>query len=114
RGVEAAEIARRLGQPPEPVAERLAALARGQKLIEVPESHGRPRRWIAPGAVQRVTERARRVLKEYFQKDRLADSMPKAEAVRRILRGRAAELSDVYFGWLEAQKVLTVQGDQVT
>src|SRR5688572_11409745 len=40
--------------------------------------------------------------------------MPKAEAVRRILRGRAAELSDVYFGWLEAQKVLTVQGDQVT
>ena len=39
--------------------------------------------------------------------------MPKAEAVRRILRGRAAELAPVYFGWLEAQKVLTVQGDQV-
>ena len=113
RGVEAAEIARRLGQPPEPVAERLAALAREQKLIEVPASHGRPRRWIAPGAVQRVTERARRVLKEYFQKDRLADSMPKAEAARRILRGRAAELADVYFGWLAAQKVLVVQGDQV-
>jgi selenocysteine-specific elongation factor len=34
--------------------------------------------------------------------------------VRRILRGRGAELSDVYFGWLEAQKVLAVQGDQVT
>ena len=87
---------------------------RDQKLIEVPEEHGRARRWIAPAAVQRVTERARRVLKEHFQKDRLAESMPKAEAVRRILRGRAAELADVYLGWLAAQKVLAVQGDQVT
>jgi selenocysteine-specific elongation factor len=114
RGVEAAEVSRRLGLPPARVAKELAAIAAGQKLIEVPEEHGRARRWIAPAAVQRVTERARRVLKEHFQKDRLAEFMPKAEAVRRILRGRAAELSDVYFGWLEAQKVLTVQGDQVT
>jgi selenocysteine-specific elongation factor len=114
RGVEAAEVDRRLGLPPVRVAKELAALASGQKLIEVPEEHGRAKRWIAPGAVQRVTERARRVLKDYFQKDRLAEFMPKAEAVRRILRGRAAELSDVYFGWLEAQKVLAVQGDQVT
>jgi selenocysteine-specific elongation factor len=114
RGVEAAELARRLGVPPAQVAKRLAALARDQKLIEVPEEHGRARRWIAPAAVQRVTERARRVLKEHFQKDRLAESISKAEAVRRILRGRGAELADVYLGWLTAQKVLTVQGDQVT
>jgi selenocysteine-specific elongation factor len=114
RGVEAAELARRLGQPPAPVAKKLAALARDQRLIEVPEEHGRTRRWIAPIAVQRVTERARRVLREHFQKDRLAESIPKAEAVRRILRGRGAELADVYLGWLSAQKVLAVQGDQVT
>jgi selenocysteine-specific elongation factor len=114
RGVEASELARRLGVPPAQVAKRLAALARDQKLIEVPEEHGRARRWIAPAAVQRVTERARRVLKEHFQKDRLAESISKAEAVRRILRGRGAELADVYLGWLAAQKVLTVQGDQVT
>jgi selenocysteine-specific elongation factor len=114
RGVEAAEVARRLGLPPARVAAHLAQLAAGQRLIEVPEEHGRARRWISPGAVQRVTERARRILKEYFQKDRLAESMPKAEAVRRILRGRAAELDGVYFSWLEAQKVLSVQGDQVT
>ncbi|HEV8580602.1 MAG TPA: selenocysteine-specific translation elongation factor [Thermoanaerobaculia bacterium] len=113
RGVEAAEIARRLGLPPARVAAQLAGIAAGQRLIEVPEGPGRARRWIAPAAVQRVTERARRVLKEHFQKDRLADSMPKAEAVRRILRGRGAELADVYLGWLEAQKVLAVQGDQV-
>jgi selenocysteine-specific elongation factor len=114
RGIEAAELARRLGVPPAQVAKRLAALAAGQKLIEIPEEHGRARRWLAPAAVQRVTERARRVLKEHFQKDRLAESIPKAEAVRRILRGRGAELADVYFGWLAAQKVLVLQGDQVT
>ncbi len=114
RGVEAAELARRLGVPPAEIAKQLAALARTQKLIEVPEEHGRARRWISPGAVQRVTERARRVLKEHFQKDRLAESISKAEAVRRILRGRGAELADVYLGWLAAQKVLVVQGDQVT
>ena len=114
RGVDAAELARRLGVPPAEVAKRLAALARTQKLIEVPEEHGRRRRWINPAAVQRVTERARRVLKEHFQKDRLAESISKAEAVRRILRGRGAELADVYLGWLTAQKVLVVQGDQVT
>ncbi|RPH55190.1 hypothetical protein EHM82_05755, partial [bacterium] len=42
------------------------------------------------------------------------EAMPKAEAVRRILRGRAADLAPVYFEWLAAQKVLAVQGDQVT
>ena len=114
RGMEAAELARRLGLPPSRVAARLAELAAGQRLIEVPEGPGRARRWIAPSAVQRLTERARRLLKEHFQKDRLAESMPKAEAVRRILRGRAVELADVYLGWLEAQKVLAVRGDQVT
>lgn len=113
RGVDAAEIARRLGLPPTAVESPLAELVKGQRLIAVPGERGRVRRWIAPSAVQRVTERARRVLKEYFQKDRLADSMPKAEAVRRILRGRAAELEDVYLEWLEAQKVLAVTGDQV-
>jgi selenocysteine-specific elongation factor len=114
RGAEAAELARRLGLPPEGVAPELRKLVQANRLIEVPEGPGHATRWIAPAAVQRVTERARRVLKEHFQKDRLAEAMPKAEAVRRILRGRAAELAPIYFGWLEAQKVLTVQGDQVT
>jgi selenocysteine-specific elongation factor len=111
RGVEAGEIARRLGVPPQKAAAALAALAEKQRLLAVPVGPGR---WISPAAVQRVTERARRVLKEYFQKDRLAEAIPKAEAVRRILRGRAADLAPVYLGWLEAQKVLAVQGDQVT
>jgi selenocysteine-specific elongation factor len=112
RGVEAPELARRLGIPPARVAAELSALK--ERLIEVPEGPGQARRWIAPAAVQRVTERARRVLKEYFQKDRLAEFIPKAEAVRRILRGRAADLAPVYLEWLQAQKVLAVSGDQVT
>jgi selenocysteine-specific elongation factor len=112
RGIDAAEIARRLGQPPAQAAAELRRLTKENKLLEV--AAGTAPRWIAPAAVQRVTERARRVLKEYFQKDRLAEAMPKAEAVRRILRGRAAELAPVYLGWLEAQKVLAVHGDQVS
>ncbi len=111
RGAAAAELARRLGLPPARVETELKKLVAANKLIEVPAQE---KRFLAPSAIQRVTERARRILKEYFQKDRLADGMPKAEAVKRILRGRAAELAPMYLGWLEAQKVLVVQGDQVT
>ncbi|HVT58704.1 MAG TPA: selenocysteine-specific translation elongation factor [Thermoanaerobaculia bacterium] len=114
RGLEAIEAAQRLGLPAARLAAELSQLAAGGRLIEVPEGPGHGRRWVAPGAVERVVERARRTLKDYFQKDRLAESMPKAEAVRRILRGRAAELAPVYLAWLEAQRVLVVAGDQVT
>jgi selenocysteine-specific elongation factor len=113
RGAEAPELARRLGVAPAGVAAELAALAAEGRLLEVPEGTGHGRRFVTPAAYQRLTERARRVLKEYFQKDRMAMGMPKAEAVRRILRGRAADLADVYLGWLTAQKVLAVRGDQV-
>ncbi len=113
RGVEAPEVARRLGAGAAEVAAALHELTSRQRLLEVPEGPGHGRRWIAPAAFQRVEERARRVLKEYFQKERLALAMPKAEAVRRIVRGRGAELADVYLAWLAAQKVLVVQGDQV-
>jgi selenocysteine-specific elongation factor len=114
RGLDAADAGRRLGLPAARAAAELAALAAGARLIEVPEAPGHGRRWIAPAAVERVVERARRVLKDYFDRDRLADGMPKAEAVRRILRGRAAELAPTYLAWLEAQRVLAVAGDRVT
>ncbi|HEX5758317.1 MAG TPA: SelB C-terminal domain-containing protein, partial [Thermoanaerobaculia bacterium] len=113
RGLEAEEAARRLGVPAAHAAAELAALGAGHKLLEVPEGPGYPRRWIAPAAVRRVAERARRVLAEHFRRDRLAEGMPRAEAVRRILRG-AAELAPVYLPWLEAERVLAVRGDQVT
>src|SRR5882724_191950 len=114
RGAEATDLARRLGATPAGVAADLATLAQEGRLLAVPEGTGHGRRYVTPAAYQRLVERARRVLKEYFQKDRMAVGMPKAEAVRRILRGRAADLAPVYLGWLEAQKVLVVQGDQIT
>jgi len=114
RGLEAADAARRLGLPAARAAAELGALAGAARLVEVPEAPGHGRRWIAPAAIERVIERARRVLKDYFDRDRLADGIPKAEAVRRILRGRAAELAPVYLAWLQAQKVLSVEGDRIT
>ena len=114
RGFDAAEGGRRLGRPASEAAGGLATLAGAARLVEVPEAPGHGRRWIAPAAVEKVFERARRVVKEYFERERLADGMPKAEAVRRILRGRAAELAPIYLAWLEARKVLTVIGDRIT
>jgi selenocysteine-specific elongation factor len=112
-GLDAAALARRWGVPAAEAARRLGELAGKNRLLEVTEPSG-GKRWIAPAAVQRVTARAKKVLKEYFDRDRLAEAIPKAEAVRKILRGKAGDLAHLYLGWLEAQKVLTVQGDQVT
>ncbi len=112
RGAEAAEIARRLGVEPARAAAELEALARVQRLLAVPEGPGHGRRYLTAATYQRVAQRARRVLKEYFEKDRLALGIPRAEAVRRILRGRGAELADVYLAWLAAQKILAVSGER--
>jgi selenocysteine-specific elongation factor len=96
---------------PAAVEPRLSALAGGQKLLRVPLPG--EVRWVAPAVVARVVARGKRVLREYFQRDRLAEGMPKAEAVKRILRGRGGELADHYLQWLQAQKVLAVAGDRV-
>jgi selenocysteine-specific elongation factor len=116
-GLGAEEAAVKLGVPPGRVAERLAALAAGGELLAVGETGaGRPPRWIAPAVFRRIEERAGRVLAEYFERDRLARGIPKAEAVERILPfrpGRGADLADVYLGWLAARGVLTVEGDLV-
>ncbi|HVS03162.1 MAG TPA: selenocysteine-specific translation elongation factor [Thermoanaerobaculia bacterium] len=113
-GTTTAELARRLGMRPGAVEPELVALAERQRLIPTPAERGQQPRWLAPAVVDRVTRRARRVMKDYFQRQRLAEGMPKAEAVRRILRGRGAELADLYVSWLAAQKVLQVAGDRVT
>lgn len=113
-GLTAEEASGRLGRFPDGVAGRLAALAADGQLLAVEGAgSGRPRRWIAPAVFRRITERARRVLAEYFERDRLALGIPKAEAVERILPGRGGELADVYLSWLEAQDVLNVEGDLV-
>jgi selenocysteine-specific elongation factor len=112
-GMAPEELARRLGARPEALAADLADLAAGRRLLRVPPGQGHGERWLAPAAFQRVDARARRVLREYFRQDRLARGIPKAEALRRILPGRAVELSDVYLAWLTAERALVVAGDLV-
>jgi selenocysteine-specific elongation factor len=112
KGLEAAQAARRLGVSAAPIDRRLAALASEGRLVTIPEGPGHAKRWIVASAFERVSTRARRVLREYFERERLANGMPKAEAVRRIVRG-AAELAPIYFDWLERNKILSLNGDQV-
>ena len=111
-GATAEQLARRLGVAADVVRPELSALAGEQRLLKVQAPNGELR-WLSPAVVQRVTTRAKRVLKEYFQRERLADGMPRAEAVRRILRGRGGELADRYFEWLQGERVLAVAGDRI-
>ncbi|HLE84208.1 MAG TPA: selenocysteine-specific translation elongation factor [Thermoanaerobaculia bacterium] len=113
-GIGAEEASRRLGLPPAEVAARLAALAGQGELLSAEEGGaGHARRWIAPAAYRAVAERARRVLAEYFERDRLARGIPKAEAIERILPGAAAGLAAAYLEWLAAQGVLVIEGDLI-
>lgn len=108
-GLDAATAGRRLGREPDDVADRLAALVRDGRLLALfpPErAAARGQRWIAPDVVERVTTRAKEVLEAHFERDRLSLGIPKAEATERIFSGPAAEVADVYFGWLTAQGAL--------
>lgn len=111
RGLTAAELAPRLGLPAREVAQLLERRVAAGSLLAV--DSGRGRRWIAPGACRRVMDKARRVLAEYFRRDRLARGMSKAQLLGQVLPPRAADLSAVYLRWLEAEKILEVDGDQV-
>jgi selenocysteine-specific elongation factor len=113
RGVETETLARRLGIRSERLAQELEDLVREGVILQVPEGQGRGRRWLARTAYERVKERAERVLKEYFQRDRMAQGIPKAEAVKRILPALPAALVQVYLAWLQEQNVLGVEGDLV-
>lgn len=111
RGVTPGELRSRLGGRPEPLEKELGRLVADGKLLKV--ETGRGVRFVSPEASVRVTERAKKVLKGYFAKNRLARGMPKAELLARILPKRAQDLADVYLGWLEAQKILERDGDLV-
>ncbi|MEE8137443.1 MAG: selenocysteine-specific translation elongation factor [Thermoanaerobaculia bacterium] len=112
-GVGSEALARRLGRQPGSIAKALKALSGEQKILRVPPGQGHGERWLTPAAYRRVASRAAKALKTYFREHRLARGMPKAEAVDRLLPRRASELADVYLDWLQAQKVLVVQGDRV-
>jgi selenocysteine-specific elongation factor len=114
RGIETETLARRLGVRSERLDRELEELAGGGSLVQVPASQGRPRRWLAASAYDRVERRARSVLKSWFQSHRMAKGIPKAEAVRRILPALPAHLIQLYLSWLQERGVLEIEGDLVT
>ncbi len=111
RGVTAAELAPRLGCDRNQLGRELDDRVAAGHLLAV--ESGRGRRWIAPVAVRRVIERAKKILAEYFRADRLARGMPKAQLLGQVLPRRAADLANVYLDWLEAEKVLVTEVDLV-
>jgi len=111
RGATAAELAPRLGCRAADLGAELEGLTKDGRLLAV--ESGRGRRWIAPAAVKRVMERARVALGAYFDAERLAHGMPKAQLLGQVLPSRAGDLADVYLRWLVAEKVLVADGDQV-
>lgn len=112
-GTTTSELSRRLGRPATATEAVLSALASDQRVLAVPDPRRGEPRWVSPGTYRRVHGRARRVLAAYFEENRLAPGMPKAEAVARVLPGRGAELADTYLSWLQAQDVLVVDGQRV-
>ncbi len=109
-GVDAEEIAARLGAGVPAAKLELDRLAASGRLLAAAS------RWFAPERLAATEERVKQLLADYFARDRMADSMPKAELVRRLLPARARMLStlvDFHLGWLQARKVLIVDGDRV-
>lgn len=111
--VSTVELARRLGRAESSVAPLVAELSRAGRLLEL-ASAGTASHWVAPAAVERLAQSARSELKAFFARERLAAGMPRAEAIRRLLPGRAADHADVYLGWLASQRVLVSSGELVT
>lgn len=113
-GTSEPELARRLGWPVAQLAVLATTLVAGGHLLSVGVVG--ERRLIAPAAVRLVRERARKLLVEFFTRDRLAPGMPRAEFLRRLFPGphlRPAALLDAYLSWLAADKVLVASGDMV-
>ena len=111
KGVAAAELAPRLGERAEAIGRELAKMVQAGRLLQI--ETGRGPRLLDPKALKRVTEKAKNTLKAYFRDNRLARGMPKAELQSRILPARAQELGGTYLGWLQAMKVLVLEGELV-
>ncbi len=113
RGVDTASLARRLGVLPARADQELQKLASQQRVLKMEANRGHSERWIAPSAYRAIAERAKKILSSYFRQERLSQGMPKAEAIDRILPAGARQLSEGYLDWLQAQGILTVQGDRI-
>lgn len=111
RGVSAAELAPRLGEETGKLEAELGKMVAAGRLLAI--ETGRGKRLLDPKVLKKVTEKAKTSLKAYFRDNRLARGMPKAELQSRILPQRAQELGTTYLGWLQAMKVLVLEGELV-
>lgn len=110
-GATAADLARRLGEPGAVVAGRLDPRVAAGDLVSTGTEADR--RYFLPGRLADLERRARAFLADRLSKDRLADGVPRAEAVEKLLPGRAAEYSAFHLGWLAKRGILAVDGDRV-
>ncbi len=107
-GTSETELARRLGERAALTGKRLDELvAQGHTL----RAGGRV---FAPRRLRAIEFKAKRLLADYFERDRLAEAMPKAELVKKLLPPRAAAQADVHLGWLATRKIVAVEGDRVS
>ena len=113
-GVDTTTLTRRSGEKRSTIETTLASLESKQKVLRVVQGSGQEARWLTPDVVRQVKDRAQAVVRSYFKRQRLADGMPKAEAIERFLPKRAAVMAPVYLEWLQAEKVLVVRGDQIS
>ena len=112
-GIDTAALTQRTGERRSVIEEALAKLESEQEVLGAVPAAGQETRWLTPDVVRRVKDRAQAVLRSYFKRQRLAEGMPKAEAIERFLPKRAADMAPVYLEWLQAEKVLVVSGGQV-
>lgn len=112
-GLDAGELAARLGVSADDAEHRLEALRREQRLLALPGGTTAPPRWIAPRTFERLSRRAVQVLEGHFRTNRLAAGMSKAEAAERLLTAAGRAHADVYLDWLARQGVLAIDGDRV-
>jgi selenocysteine-specific elongation factor len=68
---------------------------------------------VSPAAYRRVQERADAKLRDYFEHNRMALGMPKAEAVAAILGRRGAPLAAVYLDWLRRDRTIRLDGERI-
>lgn len=111
RGIEAAQLTRRLGVDAAAVESRLRAIAKTGRLLKVAGGGGF--RFLAPESVARVIARGKRVLEDFLAVNRLARGMPKAQFLGQILHPKARDLGGVYLDWLRAENVVAPSGDVV-
>jgi selenocysteine-specific elongation factor len=112
-GIDTGSLTQRTGEKRAVIEEALAQLESAQQVLRVDLATGQDTRWLTPDVVRQVRDRAQAVLRSYFKRQRLADGMPKPEAIERFLPRRAADMAPIYLQWLQAEKVLAVQGGQI-